>query len=1117
MTEATDTAETLSSAREALLSWKSRQRQGKLVDQDRIEPVSRDGLLPVSEQQRYLWFLHQLAPDVPAYNVPTALRLHGRLDQQALRDALAGLTTRHDSLRTRFRSERGVPCQLIDPPGSSTVPMVVLDLRSLPAEDRLEEATRLIEQEIRRPFDLENGPLLRCWLARLDEAEHILLLSLHHIITDGWSVGIVTRELAELYAGRGEGLPTVRLQPVDYAAWQQRNLGSATARGQLDYWREQLANVPALEFPADRPRPALPSWQGAAWEGTVRPEVLAQAQQLAGSERVTLLAVLSAAFYAVLARYTDQFDLAVGSVFSGRTRTELEQMIGFFANTLVLRADLTGDPSGRELVRRCNGVVLGALANQDVPFGTVVEELRPERVPGRNPLFQVSFTLLTGEIVGAYSFGELSVSPLPLQLGTSRFDIAFQVSLEPDGQASIWVEYSTELFDQVRIERLVEHFQAALSEITADPDRPLSRLSLITARDSQLLLTGWNPEPVSFGTEDLLLHELVAGCAARWPERTAVRFDGAELSYAELDSQANRLARLLQDEHRIEPDQVVGILLDRGSRLPQAQLAVLKAGGAWLPLDPTHPAKRIAYQIADAAVSVVITDSAAAATLPADVPRIDLDDPELTRRLAGFADTAPPQATRPENVAYLIYTSGSTGTPKAVLVPHRAVVNFVGAARELFSITPDDRVLQFANPSFDVSVFDIYAALAHGATSVGAPRSVLHDVDLLAELLRRERISLADIPPAVLGILDPASLPDLRALFVGLEAFPAELVNRWRTPGRQFHNGYGPTEATVACVDYACPDEPLTAAPPIGRAMANHRVYVLDPAGNLAPVGVPGQLFVAGAGLARGYLGRPGMTAERFVPCPFAEPGGRMYATGDVVVWRADGQLQFVGRADRQVKIRGLRIELGEIEHALAMFEGIRQSAVVVNAAAAGGPRLDAYLAPVEGSRIDTGALLKHLSEHLPLHMIPGTFTELDALPLNTSGKLDRERLPDPVSAADLPRQPPATESERKIAGIWCELLNLELADIGQRDSFFVLGGSSLQATQLISRLRDAFYLTLDPRQLFISSTLHQLAALVDDTLRQSFAEDELSELEAEIAGLSEEDLDRLLAEGVDE
>ncbi|HEX8766910.1 MAG TPA: amino acid adenylation domain-containing protein, partial [Jatrophihabitans sp.] len=962
---------------------------------------------------------------------------------------------------------------------------------------------------------LENGPLLRCWLARLDSQDHLLLLTLHHIITDGWSVGIITRELAQFYAGLGDRLRPLELQPVDYAAWQQRQLGGETAPAQLDYWRDRLAGVPALEFPADRPRPSLPSWRGATYEGALAPEALQQAQQLAGTERVSLLAVLSAAFYAVLHRYTGEQDLAVGSVFSGRTRPELESMVGFFANTLVLRADLAGDPTGRELVRRCNDLVLGALAHQDVPFGTVVEELKPERVPGRNPLFQVSFTLLTGDIIGSYRFGDLAVSPLPLQLGTSRFDLAFQVSMAPDGTATVWAEYSSELFDRDRVERLVEHFQVVLCSIAGDPDCRLSRLELLPAAEAELLLRTWDSEPVDFGAGGVLLHDLVAASAARFPDRVAVRFDGADVSYAGLEEQANRLGRLLRDGHPVGPEQVVAILLDRGPAIAWAQLAVLKAGAAWLALDPSHPVKRIGFQLADAGAVLVVTDSAHAPMLPPDLPRVELDDPEVARRLAESSAAAPACAARPDNGAYLIYTSGSTGTPKGVLVPHRAVVNFVGGAGALFSISPQDRVLQFANPSFDVSVFDIYAALGHGATSVAAPRSVLHDVDLLADLLRRERITLADLPPAVLGLLDPESLPDLRALFVGLEAFPAELVNRWRTPRRQFHNGYGPTEATVACVDYPCPQEPLTGPPPIGRAMPNQHAYVLDPAGNLAPIGIPGQLHIAGAGLARGYLGKPALTAERFLPCPFGAPGERMYATGDIAAWQADGQLQFLGRADRQVKIRGLRIELGEIEHALATFPGVTQTAVIVNTTT---PRLDAYLAldhnqTTEEDGLDRAALLNHLTQHLPHHMIPATFTVLPSLPLNSSGKVDLERLPAPVAPEDLPRQPPGTETERIVAGIWHELLNVELDDICRQDSFFLLGGSSLQATQLISRLRDAFYLTLDPRQLFTHSTLHQLAALVDETLRQGFAEDELSELEAEIAGLSEEEIDRLLAE----
>ncbi|HST48444.1 non-ribosomal peptide synthetase [Jatrophihabitans sp.] len=1119
MTEAPATAEALTTARQALINWKLRQRQNRLAEQDRIEPVSRDGLLPVSDQQRYLWFLNQLTPDLPVYNMPAARRLQGELDEQALRDAVTELVARHESLRTRFVSEHGLPCQVIDPPAPAQ--LEVVDLTSLPAADRLAEAIELAQQEVRRPFDLSTGPLLRCWLARLDEQDHVLLLTCHHIISDGWSVGIITRELGALYAGRGDELPPVKLQPVDYAAWQQRQLSVEASNHHLAYWREQLADLPTLDLPTDRPRAKQASWRGSFCDRPLAPELIEAARQLAAAESVlSVLSVLTAAFYAVLFRYTGENDMVIGSVFSGRTRSELEGMVGFFANSLVLRTDLGGDPTGRELIKRCSSTVLSAMGHQDVPFGSVVQELKPERVSGRNPLFQICFTLLTEDFANEYSFGDVTVTRLPLQLGTSRFDMAFQVNTSSNGDASVRIEYSTELFDQDRIDRLVDHYETVLAAIVADPDRRLSQLQLLPEAESRLVAHEWNPEPLDLGTGELLLHDLVAAAAVRTPERTAVRFEGADVSYAELDAQANQLARLLQAEHRVGPEQLVAILLDRGPRIPLAQLAVLKAGGAWLPLDPMHPANRIAFQLSDAGAAVVITDSSLAAVLPPELPRVVLDDPDVARRLAGFAPVAPVCAARPDNAAYLIYTSGSTGAPKGVLVPHRAVVNFIGAAQQLFSIVPDDRVLQFANPAFDVSIFDIYPALAHGATVVGAPRSVLHDVDQLAVLLRQERITVCDLPPAVLGLLDPDSLPDLRALFVGLEAFPAELVNRWRTPRREFHNGYGPTEATVACADYLCPVEPLTTPPPIGRAMANYRCYVLDAAGNLAPIGVPGQLHVAGVGVARGYVGQPALTAERFLPCPYGEPGERMYATGDVVAWRSDGQLQFVGRADRQVKIRGLRIELGEIEHALASLDGIRQSAVVVSEAAPGGPRLDAYLvldqAGGPAPELDTDALLGQLATQLPLHMVPATFTVLDTLPLNANGKLDRDRLPEPAAPGSA-HVPPATETERMVAGIWRDLLNVDIERIGRRDSFFRLGGSSLQATQLLSRIRDVFYLTLDPRELFTHATLHQLATLIEETLRAGLDEAELSELEAEIAGMSEGEITRLLAESADE
>ncbi len=1107
-----DTGAAISDAKRALLDLKLRRRRAEQAEGDRIIPIPRVGLLPVSEQQRYLWFLHEIAPDVPAYNVSSTLRLRGNLDRAALQAALRGLIARHESLRTRFGAERGVPYQLIDP-APDEVPLPVVDLSALPEAEREGRALELALQELRRVFDLTRDLLLRCSLARLADDDHVLQLTTHHIVTDGWSVGIITRELAELYAGRGDQLPALRAQPVDHAAWQQRRMTGEAARAQIDYWREQLDGVPAVEFPADRPRPALPTWAGDTYQTELPAQLLEAASATATAERVTLLAVLQAAFFVVLGRYTGQDDLAVGSVFAGRTRADTETMVGFFANTLVLRTGLAGDPTARELIARCGNAVLGALGHQDVPFGTVVEELKPERVPGRNPLFQVSFTLLTGEIINEYRFGGLTVEPLPAHTGTSRFDLAFQVTVMPGGDAGVWVEYSTELFDRSRIERLVEHFAAALASITADPDRPVSAVAILPEAERERLLHEWNPAPAPFGTEGLLLHDLVARRAAQRPDHPALRFEGAEVSYAELDARANRLARLLQEEYAVGPDTVVGLLLDRGPRLPEAQLAAMKAGGAWLPLDPAHPVGRIAFQLDDAAVSVVLTDRALAPTLPEGVGFVVLDDPEVEKRLAELPETAPSCAALPDHTAYIIYTSGSTGAPKGVVVTHRAVVNFVGGARELFDITAADRILQFANPSFDVSVFDFYAALGSGATSVGAPRTVLHDVDALAELLRGERVTLADIPPAVLRLLDPNTLPDLRALFVGLEAFPAELVNRWRTPSREFHNGYGPTEATVACVDYACPPGVMTGNPPIGRAMANYRAYVLDRFGNLAPVGVPGELYIAGVGLARGYAGRPGLTAEKFVPCPFGEPGERMYRTGDIVRWRPEGQLEFLGRADRQVKIRGLRIELGEVEHALATFAGMRQSAVVVAADATSGARLDAYLVPEDASAFDEAALRAHLSDHLPLHMIPSTYTLLPELPLNTSGKLDRGRLPEPATAAQIPHAAPATATERELAGIWQQLLNVDLERIGRNDSFFALGGSSLQVTRLIARIRDAFYLTVDPRQLFTWPLLHQLAAVVDEALRAELSEEELAGLEAEIGDLSEEEINQLLAQ----
>ncbi|MFE0046797.1 amino acid adenylation domain-containing protein [Streptomyces albireticuli] len=1080
MTDAMSRQTTIEEKRRALLALRLRQKRAAEAGADRIRPVPRDGraLVP-SYQQEGLWFLHQMEPGSPVYNVPFALRLRGPLDIGALREAFRLLVARHEALRTRFPGDGGEP-RLVVEDAPASWPLPVTDLSDLPESAREEFIRNRAQEEAVRPFDLATGPLLRTGLLRLSDTDHVLLMSLHHVVTDGWSTGIIVQDLATFYDG-GQ-LPALDLRTADFAAWQRERLTGAAMEGQLSYWRRTLADLPVVDFPSDRPRPVEPTSSGATLEASLPRELGEGLRALARTEGASLLAVLQAGLLTVLSRYTGQDDLAIGSVFSGRTRSEVESLVGLFANTLVLRTSTAGDPSFRELVGRCKETVLGALDHQDVPFTMVVDALKPERVPGRNPLFQISLTLQAAGTSGrGFALPGVEAQPLASHEISSRFDVGVTVIETPEGGLDVVIEYATELFDRARMERLAGHFRTVLEQAVTAPDSMLGELEILDAAEREQLLWGWNPEPVTREEDGSLLHELVERWAAADASAPAMRFEGTELSYGELDTEANRLSHLLRADFGLGPDMVAGVLLERGTRLPVAQLAVLKAGGAWLPLDPQYPAERLAGQLADAGTRVVVTTLALSAALSADMPRVCLDEPATARRLARTPDSPLPGGTTPDNLAYLIYTSGSTGAPKGVMVSHRAAVNFVLNARELFGIGPGDRLLQFANPAFDVSVFDFYGALGSGATVVGASREVLLDPDALQALMARERVSVADVPPAVLRLLDPGPLSDLRALFVGLEAFPAELVNRWSSAKREFHNGYGPTEATVACVDYPCPPGGLTASPPIGRAMANHRAYILH-GGTFEPmpVGVPGELFIAGAGLARGYLGRPDLTAERFVPDPFSGSGERMYRTGDVVRWREDGNLEFLGRADRQIKIRGLRIEPGEIEHALAGCEGVRQGTVVVHDSGTPAARLIGYVVPTAAGAADTDGIRAALTDRLPLHMVPAQVIVIDALPLTPSGKLDRARLPAPRTAAESRNEPPRTATERALADIWHTLLDVPLESIGALDGFFDLGGNSLHATRLTSRIRDTFHVSLAPRVLFTHSVLRDLAARVD-------------------------------------
>ncbi|MFI0939409.1 amino acid adenylation domain-containing protein [Streptomyces sp. NPDC021020] len=1047
-------------ALERLLKAKRAHRAAKR----QIVPVPRDRPLVCSYQQEGLWFEHQVDPASAAYHIPAALRLRGQLDVAVLERALHALVVRHEALRTRFVADGGVPRQVIDPaPAGLSLPVAEV------SEEGLE---RWVADETGRPMDLAAGPLFRARLGRIAPDEHVLVLVVHHIVADGWSVGILADDLTRLFAAEsglaGARLPELPVQPADHTVWQRARLDDGERENQLNHWRDRLADLPTVDFPADRPRPAHPTGAGASVGRRLPAGLSDEARRYARANRVSFLAVLQAALLTVLHRYTGQDDLPIGSVFSGRTRTEAEAMVGYFVNALVLRTRLDGDPSFAEAVRRCHDTVLDASARQDFPLGLLVDALQPERIAGRNALFQISLTYqpaARGE--GELALGKLTAEEIDIESRYARFDIAIEVSDAPDGRLQVSAEYSTELFDADRIERLIDHYAAALATGLAAPDTAVGDLDVLSAAERDRVLHAWNPPPTPEAPG--LLHEVSAGHPA---DRVAIGFEGVEVTYGELEARGNRLARALGSAG-IGPGHVVGVLLERGPDLPVAQLAVMKAGAAWTILDPQLPANRLAFQTADAGASIVLTSTDLTALLPAGSPYWQLDDPGCRARIDAEADTPPETAVRPDDPAYLLYTSGSTGNPKGVLVSHRSAHAYCVTAVRQFTVTPADRVAQVSNPAFDASIFDCFAGLLAGATLVGIPRETVADPRALTALLRRERVTLAYLPPAILALLDPAELADsaLRGGFSAGEALPVDQVHRWTRPGFALHNCYGPTETTVVVTDYRCPEEPRNGSTPIGTPLANHRAYILDGGLRPMPVGVPGQLFVAGTGVAYGYLNLSALTAQRFLPDPYAPgPGERMYATGDLARWRSDGTLEYLGRLDRQIKLRGQRVELGEIETVLAQHPGVRQSAVVLH-----GTRLAGYVV----GDADLDELRTHLADRLAPYMLPTTLLVLPELPLTPNGKLDTDRLPVPDATAQY--LAPRTGTERWLASAWQDVL--DVGPVGVHDNFFDLGGNSLHSTQLTARVREYLDVELPSQVLFTDPTLERFAARIDQIL----------------------------------
>ncbi len=1068
-------------------------RSGAGLDAPPIVSVTRTENLPLSFAQQRLWFIDQLQPGAHVYNVPVPLRLTGSLDAAVLAQALSEVVRRHESLRTTFAEADGQPVQLIHPP--APLLLHIEDLSHLEEAERKAQAEQLATEEAQQPFDLGAGPLLRARLLRLSDEQHILLFTMHHIISDGWSMGVLVREVTQLYEAylKGEESPLAELsiQYADFAVWQREWMSGEVLERELNYWRQQLAGAPpVLELPTDKPRPAVQSFAGARHSFSLPGELAEGLRKLSRAEGATLFMTLLAGFQSLLARYSGQNDIVVGSPIAGRNRAETESLIGFFVNTLALRTDLSGDPNFRQLLARVREVCLGAYAHQDVPFEKLVEELAPERSLSHTPLFQVMFAMQNAPGSELES-GELRLSAVGAEDAASgtaaKFDLTLTAWEAEGGEVECGWSYNTEIFETETVARLTRSLLKLLAAAVECPEQPLSSLSLLSTEERHQLLVEWNDTARDYPRASAIA-TLFEQQAERRPDAVALVFQDDKLTYAELNRRANVLARQLR-ALGVGADVLVGLCVERSPEMIAALLAVLKAGGAYLPLDPAYPRERLAFMLEDAGARIVLTERGLLGALPeTDAKIICLDE----ERPAVAGDENLGVHVSPDNLAYVAYTSGSTGRPKGVAVSQRNVVRLV---RENWFASFDERevFLQFAPVAFDASTFEIWGALLNGARLAIMPPGV-PSLEELGGALGRHEVTTLWLTAGLFHLMVDERLEDLkgvRQMLAGGDVLSVAHVRRFLREageGCTLVNGYGPTEnTTFTCCQPLRAGDRVGNSVPLGRPIANTRVYILDE--RLQPVapGAPGELCTGGDGLARGYVNRPALTAERFIPDPFsAEPGARLYRTGDLARYLADGRIEFLGRRDEQVKVRGFRIELGEIESVLAQHHALRDAAVIIKEDASGDKRLIAFLRARQEPSPSAAELRGFLLEKLPDYMIPSVFVSLETWPLTTNGKLDRKALNAHEVAlpesSDEAYAAPGTPAEEMLVGVWAEVLGL--GRVGIHDNFFDAGGHSLLATQLMSRVRAAFGVDVPLRLLFESPTVAELARHVESALR---------------------------------